>query len=240
MIRKEYTTHNHTRMTRSGKTLPLLLLAAALLAGCGSGSGNASTAETAVSESTSVSESEAEASSAVSESEAADSTVPEEEDEFGMMSAAREGDAVVFETMDVYGETVDSAELFGNHTYTLINLWASWCGPCIGELPELEVISGEFEEKGCAVIGILEDGTDVMGLADALEILDQTGVTYTNLIPTEEMMQLLAANVVPVSYFVDSEGKLVGEPIFGAQPDVYRATLEQLLSQNPGGSTGEG
>lgn len=156
---------------------------------------------------------------------------PSEETPPENADAEPKGPCLRFTTTDVYGETVTSEALFGGNKYTMINCWTSWCPPCIGELSELEALSKLFEEKGCGLVGLLYDGDDPAGLADALDIMSEKGVSYTNVIPWEGVDDLLQIQAVPTSFFVDSEGNIVGEFIVGADPEGYEAMLNQLLGE---------
>ena len=148
---------------------------------------------------------------------------------FTPVSGASGGSAAAFETTDLNGSPVNTLDLFKAHKYTMINVWASWCGPCVRELPELETLRAELEAQDCGIIGILIDGNTGSGLADGKDILADTGVTYVNLIPTDEITAFFRASSVPTTYFADSTGTIVGEPIVGADPDGYRARIKELL-----------
>ena len=136
-----------------------------------------------------------------------------------------------FETTDLDGNAVSSKEVFANNKYTMVNIWASWCGPCIKELPELEELNKEFEAKGCGIIGLLTDGTDPTGLSDAKEIIADTGVTYMNVIDNAEIANMLQITGVPTTIFVDENGKIVGRTIVGANPEAYKKVMEELLGE---------
>ena len=140
-------------------------------------------------------------------------------------------DGLVFETTDLDGNPVTAQELFSAHTVTMVNVWASWCPPCVRELPELQRLSGEFAEKNCAIVGFLIDGDEAQGLADAKARLQEAGVTYTILLPCDELNEIFSVQAVPTSFFVDSAGHLVGEPIVGAYVDGYTAALDAAIAQ---------
>lgn len=135
-------------------------------------------------------------------------------------------DGIVFETADLNGDRVTAQELFSAHTVTMVNVWASWCPPCVRELPDLQRLSGEFAEKDCAIVGFLLDGDEAQGLADARARLEEAGVTYTILLPCRELSEIFPVQAVPTSFFVDSGGHLVGEPIVGAYVEGYTAGLD--------------
>ncbi len=143
--------------------------------------------------------------------------------------AATHYDGIEFKTTDLNGNPITAKDLFSAHEYTMINIWASWCGPCIGEIPELQELSADFEEKDCAIVGILWDGDDSWGLADGKEILSDAGATYLNLMPPSNVDTLFPSDAVPTSYFVDRNGHIVGDPIVGAYPEGYVSTLNSLL-----------
>ena len=141
-----------------------------------------------------------------------------------------EGTKLSFETTDLDGNPVTSEELFADHKVTMINLWATWCGPCVNELAELEELNKEFAEKGCQIIGICTDAKAGGKAVDtAKSILAEKGVTYTNLMATDEILSAFSLMAYPTSYFVDSEGRILTEPVVGADFAQYKATMEKAL-----------
>ncbi len=141
--------------------------------------------------------------------------------------------AVSFETTDLAGNAVRSVDLFSSHRLTMVNLWGTYCGPCINEMPDLEELNTRLQEKDCAIIGVV---VDVAGPADAdtiqsaEEILADTGVTYLNLVPWNGLGTALPAQFIPTSYFIDASGQIVGEAAVGARgADEYEALIDALL-----------
>ena len=141
--------------------------------------------------------------------------------------------AVSFETVDIDGNKVSSADIFSQHKITMVNIWGTFCGPCIDEMPDLEVLNGRLAEKDCAIIGIV---CDVLGpkdedtIADARDIIETTGVTYLNLLPWKEFNDVFPAMYVPTTYFVDSSGQIVGKEAVGSRSaDDYEGLVDGLL-----------
>ncbi len=135
-------------------------------------------------------------------------------------AAAPEGKTIMFKTTDLEGNTVRSEDIFHGHTLTMLNLWGTYCGPCIREMPDLERLRPRLESKNCSIVGIVLDVPDLDStemVATAREILAQTGVTYLNLIPWPGLETQLPSQFIPTSYFVDSEGRIVGEAAVGAR-----------------------
>ena len=140
------------------------------------------------------------------------------------------GKAVSFETTDTEGNSITSEDLFSSNKITMVNIWASWCGPCIRELPELQAISERLKEKNCGVIGLLYDGDGAEALETAKKLMTDNGVSYPVILPPENIDSLFPLEAFPTTYFVDSEGKIVSEPIVGAYVDQYEATVDALLA----------
>ena len=113
-----------------------------------------------------------------------------------------------FKTEDLDGNKITS-ELFADNKITMINIWGTFCGPCIREMPSLAKLSDENKSKGVEIIGIPIDIIDDWGRldssakSDALMIMKQTGVKYKNLVPTIEMFQtfLRGFQAVPTTVF---------------------------------------
>lgn len=129
-----------------------------------------------------------------------------------------------FETTDIYGETF-TQELFSDYELTMVNIWGTFCGPCINEMPELGEIAKEYSEKGVQIVGIVVDATDNSGkIVDsqvelAKELAEKTGAEYTHLLPSVDLIKARLARVsaIPHTLFVDKDGFLVGKAVTGSQ-----------------------
>lgn len=142
------------------------------------------------------------------------------------------GNAISFKTTNVLdGAELNSQDIFSKNKYTVVNVWATWCGPCIQELPELETLSKELEAKGCGIMGILHDGNIPGSLEVGQEILTEAGVTYPNAVVWDGFDDSIHIQVYPTTYIVDSQGIIVGEAIMGADPALYMSTVEGLLGE---------
>ena len=144
-----------------------------------------------------------------------------------------EGTQISFKTVDFDGNEVDSAEIFANNDYTMINLWMSWCTWCIKEMPELEKMNAELAEDNCGIIAVMLDGDEEDKLEIGKGIVADAGVTFPVLIPNDEMKEQLIATGFPTTIFVDSEGVVVGEPINGMNLQGYRDRMAALISGEP-------
>lgn len=95
----------------------------------------------------------------------------------------------------------------------LINLWASWCGPCIEEMPELDRFAGQQGDQGTQVVGIALDDADAVRA-----FLERVPVRYPILIdaagPADAGVQLgNVKGVLPYSVLVDAQGRLLKQKV---------------------------
>ena len=129
--------------------------------------------------------------------------------------AAADPYAFTFTAQTLAGETV-TEEIFGRHDLTMVNVWASWCPPCRGELKEL----GELYSKLPENVGFLSVTVDDRGdLADAQALLEENGCAFPCLDGqgSEELMKgfLNQVMAIPTTIFFDSRGNQVGQWIVG-------------------------
>jgi len=136
---------------------------------------------------------------------------------------------LTFTTVTLDGEEVSSKELFQNHVITVVNVWASWCKPCIEEMEKLSKLYTRLQKLGCGVVGILWDGDTAK--EEGLAIVEEKKLSYPTLMPCEEMGELTEITVFPTTFFVDSEGRLVGEVITGAKVEQYEQTVQALMDK---------
>jgi thiol-disulfide isomerase/thioredoxin len=144
------------------------------------------------------------------------------------------GMTVDFDATDISGNPISLPELFSQHEITMINLWASWCGPCREELPFLEELSKTFAEKDCALIGLVVEGDQSSEAASAASLVRSLGLTYPNILPTAENWMehpLFKIKEIPNTIFVDRSGKILRAPILGSLTFKYEETLNALLEE---------
>ena len=141
-----------------------------------------------------------------------------------------EGTQIRFETKDLEGNPVSSKDLFSGYDVTMINLWATWCPPCKSELPELETLNQAFAEKNCQIIGIVCDAENGEIIEEAEAILEESGVTYVNLLPFDGLEETFPLYAFPTSFFVDETGTLQVEPVVGAYVEMYPEVIDSILA----------
>ena len=203
------------------RTLAFLTALFLLLTACSAPASSVASAESSSAASASVSTS----SEMSSVSSAASSKAEEEKIYLGDFTA---------ET--VTGETLDQT-VFRDYKLTVINVWATYCGPCKVEIPYLGKIAKERADE-VQILGIVTDVIDQKGNPDAdqvalaLEILEQSGAEYQSLIINQSLAYLGFASLsaVPATLFVDSEGNLVGQGFYGSlSEEKWNSVIDERL-----------
>ncbi|MEG0831082.1 MAG: TlpA disulfide reductase family protein [Acidaminococcaceae bacterium] len=129
-----------------------------------------------------------------------------------------------FTTQTIEGKQI-SQEVFAQADLTMINIWATFCGPCLQEMPELGEIAAAYSGKGVQLLGIIADADNQNGDIDleqvdlAKEIISKTQANYVHLLPSPELnaIKLSKVNAVPETIFVDKTGKILGKPYVGSR-----------------------
>ena len=149
-----------------------------------------------------------------------------------------------FEGKDLDGNTVKSNDLFSGNAVTVVNFWFTTCGPCVGELGDLDALNKELSGKGGALIGINAftlDGNEA-AISDAKDVLTQSGATYQNVYfdsGSEAGKFVESIYAYPTTYVVNRSGRIVGDPIVGAitskaQADALQAQIDKALAADMG------
>ena len=146
-----------------------------------------------------------------------------------------------FSATDLDGNTVDQS-ILADYDLTMVNVWATFCGPCINEMPDLGELAQEYADKKVQIIGLVSDVLNTDGtisqeqVQTARDIVEQTGANYLHLLPSEDLYGVLGQiSAVPTTFFVDSEGAQVGSAIVSAQSkDNWVQTIDAMLAEVQG------
>lgn len=141
-------------------------------------------------------------------------------------------------TVSLYGETVVGSELLGEKL-TVMNVWATWCPPCVAELPDLSKVSEDYLDKGVRIVGIMQDGvTEMLELDekiinDGKTLLEKSNVKYTVILPEEKIMEKFISRMqyFPTTFFLDSEGNVIKTVIGSKSEDEWREKIDETLAE---------
>ena len=138
-----------------------------------------------------------------------------------------------FTAVDLYGNTVTDRTL-GEKRLFFIHYWATWCPPCVAEMPELAKIAEDYADE-VGFIALLADYGD--NLKGAQNLAESSGVPDTFIMvdaETPELAGLLAmvqSGYVPTSVILDVNGEMTGSQLIGAYGEKYAEILDTLLNE---------
>lgn len=126
-----------------------------------------------------------------------------------------------FTLPDLDGKMVSLSDHRGK--VVLVNIWATWCRPCVDEMPSMEKLYQEFKGDDFEILAI---SIDTLGIKAVTPFMKKYKLTFPALIDTEgEIKTLYKATGIPESFIIDKEGILI-KKIIGARnwasPQVFR------------------
>lgn len=143
------------------------------------------------------------------------------------------GEFSSFTSYDLAGNEV-TQDILAEADLTVLNIWGTFCGPCIREMPDLGEIAEEYKDKGVQIIGLASDVYDESGIEKANEIIEKTNANYLHLLPTQDLYDIYLKNVmaIPETLFLDKDGYIL-DSITGARDketwiSLIDAALEDL------------
>jgi len=125
------------------------------------------------------------------------------------------------------GSTFDLASQKGS--VVLLNLWATWCGPCRFEIPELDKLHRAYSSRGFKVIGV---SVDEGGEKDVKPFVAEQKISYPIVLDPDKLATLLQVNEIPTSVLIDRSGKIVWKHlgIVSTSDPLLTRALETALS----------
>ena len=150
-----------------------------------------------------------------------DSTV----DQDSAQDAEKKGE-LTFNTVDFYGNEV-TEEVLSDSSVVLVNLWEPWCGPCVREMPDLEILYEKYKDSGLLILGVYTT-TDMD--EDVEYLIDDIGITYP-VIKADENLMRYEQSYVPATFIFDGYGNLLdSSPVEGSRSyDDWEKIILQYL-----------
>lgn len=143
-----------------------------------------------------------------------------------------------FDGVDLSGNALEE-DLLVPGGITMVNVWATYCNPCIEEMPALKALSDVYAADGAPfrIIGICTDVTDAEGNVDAdmqataQLIVDTTGADYLHILPGPQLMSglLMKVSAVPTTFFLNDQGEVIETSVGSKNEAAWKAIIDPLL-----------
>lgn len=142
---------------------------------------------------------------------------------------------VVFEAADIEGNDVSSS-VFSESKLTMINVWATYCNPCLQEMPYLGELAGEYDNEKVQIIGIIsdvEEGADQDILDKASGLIEKTKADYPHLLVNESLYKAMLTEVavVPTTIFFNDHGMVLDTVTGSRDKDGWKEIIDGLLEE---------
>lgn len=150
----------------------------------------------------------------------------------------KEGKFASFSTTDINGVYFDES-LWESKKLTMVNVWATFCSPCLREMPDLGELSVEYASKGVQLVGVVLDTLDKKDNIDqsqveyARQLVEETGADYTHLLPGTDLLRAGLNQIysVPTTIFLDNKGNIVGKAYIGSRSkEEWSAIIDSVLA----------
>jgi peroxiredoxin len=132
-----------------------------------------------------------------------------------------------FEAKDLAGQPISLAKFKGK--VVLLDFWATWCGPCIGELPNVKQAYEKHHARGFEIVGISLDSQE----NKLTSFLKQENMTWPQIFDGKGWQSALAQkygiNSIPATYLLDGEGTIIASNLRG--PALEQAVAAALAGK---------
>lgn len=142
---------------------------------------------------------------------------------------------IVFQGQDIEGNIVSSG-IFSDAKLTMVNVWATYCNPCLREMPGLGELAQEYASEDFQLIGIISDvqeGADQGMLEQASDLIVQTGADYPHLLLNESLYYAFLTDVtaVPTTLFIDETGEILDTVVGSMEKSAWEEKINALLEE---------
>jgi len=155
--------------------------------------------------------------------------------ENGVAESEEDSYVLTFEAQTIDGETVTDA-CFADSKLTMLNIWGTYCNPCLKEMPDLGEIAASYDKADFQLMGIIcdvQEGADEDTINNAKALIEETGADYPHLILNESLYTNLVGgtDAVPTTFFVNQKGEVLGYIVGANSKEGWVDLIEQLLAE---------
>src|SRR5215470_1628486 len=134
-----------------------------------------------------------------------------------------------FVLKDLAGKAVSLAEAKGK--VVLLNFWATWCGPCRAEIPDLVDLQKRYREK----LEIIALATEEDDADEVRRFVEHSGINYRVAMASDDVVHAYGGiAALPISFVIDAQGRVVQKHVGLNDPTLYERELKAMLGMPAG------
>ena len=146
------------------------------------------------------------------------------------LSSAPSAGSVTFEGTDLEGNTL-SSDILSQSKLTMVNVWATYCNPCLREMPALGELAADYDGSELQIIGIVSDVLEGEDQSTAESLVQQTKADYPHLLLNESIYYglLMDVSAVPTTFFLDGDGVVLDTVVGAMEKSAWEDKINGLL-----------
>ena len=131
-----------------------------------------------------------------------------------------------FELMDLSGKKAQLSDFTGK--VVILDFWATWCGPCRAEVPDLVRLQSKYRDKGLLVVGL---SLDAEGASAVKPFAEEFNVNYPMLLANADTARRFGGIIgIPTTFVLDRQGRIVKKFMGRVEQKTFEEAVQPLLA----------